>query len=379
MKKLKIAYITIYDARDINNWSGTGYYISKTVEKYLGDVTYIGNLKTKKFFQHYIKKLWHKIIFRKSYDINRSELTGRAYAQLVEKELKKKNYDLIFSPDTIPIAYLKTDVPIVFWNDANFQGMIDYQYMNFSKESIKDGNFMNKSALDKSALAIYASDWAAKGAMEFYKVGADKVKVIPFGANLTFVPAKEEIKFKLNEKVNLLFVGKDWENKGGKIAYDAMIKLNEQGIKSVLTVVGCVPPESFSDDRLKVNPYLDKSNKEDAEFLRRLYLEADFFILPTRKECYGVVFCESAAFGVPVLSTNTGGIPTIIQEGINGFLFPLSANGKSYSDKIIEIINNGSYEQLCLTSRKRYDDVLNWDAAGKQLKKEIEKVIQWKK
>jgi len=49
MKQLKIAYIITYDAENVNNWSGLGYYISKIVEKYLGDVDYIVNLKTKRF------------------------------------------------------------------------------------------------------------------------------------------------------------------------------------------------------------------------------------------------------------------------------------------------------------------------------------------
>ena len=44
MKKLKIAYITTYDATDVNNWSGLGYYIAKTLEKHVGDIEYVGNL-----------------------------------------------------------------------------------------------------------------------------------------------------------------------------------------------------------------------------------------------------------------------------------------------------------------------------------------------
>lgn len=375
MRRLKIAYVTIYDASDVNNWSGTGHYIAKTVEKYLGDITYIGNLKPKKFFIHYLKRAFNKIFNGKSYDPLRSELTGRAYSQLVQKQLVNNHFDLIFCPDTLPIAYLETNIPIVFWNDANFHGMIDYQFMNLCRETLKDGDFLNKNALDKASLAIYSSDWAANGAIEYYKAIPNNVKVIPFGANMESVPDIEAFKIKLNDVLNLLFVGKDWENKGGKIAYETMTELNKRGIHCSLTVVGCTPPIEFTDDRVIVIPFLDKNKCVEAERLRNLYMNADFFILPTRKECYGVVFCESAAFGLPVLSTRTGGIPTIIKDGINGFLFPLSENGQAYADKITEIVGNGSYEQLCYSSRKRYNEVLNWDVAGEQLKIEIEKII----
>jgi len=125
---------------------------------------------------------------------------------------------------------------------------------------------------------------------------------------------------------------------------------------------------------MKVIPFLNKNKKEDAEILRKLYIESNFFIMPSRKEFYGVVFCESAAFGLPVLSSITGGIPTIVKDGVNGYLLPLSADGKDYAEKIIEIINSGTYEHLCNSSRQRYEEVLNWDIAGKNLEKKLKEL-----
>lgn len=371
---LKIAYITSYDANDINNWSGTGYYISKTVEKYLGSLTYIGILEAKEFISHKIKKLKYKV-FGEIYDPIRTELIGRFYAQEIEKQIKGKHFDLIFSPGTIPIAYLETNIPVIFWSDSNFHGMINYYITNYSPETIKDGNLMEKTALEKSTLAIYSSEWAANNAIDYYMINSNKVKVIPFGANISNVPVKNELKQKLNEEIRLLFVGRDWERKGGKIVYDTMKYLNERGIKTCLTVVGCVPPQSFIDEKMKVIPFLDKSDEEDAKILRKLYLTSDFFILPSRKECYGIVFCEAAAFGLPVLSSFTGGISTIVKEAVNGYLLPIEAEGKAYSNKIIEIIKGGKYGELCISSRKRYDGVLNWDVAGQELNRVVTEIV----
>jgi len=356
MKKLKIAYVTTYNALDVNNWSGLGYYIAKTVEKYLGELTYIGDLRPKRFIRHIIKRGYNKFI-GKVYDKTRSELIGKEYAYLVEKELKGRKFDLIFSPGTIPIAYLETNIPIVFWTDANFNGMIDYYFENLSDETIRNGNKMEKRALENCSLAIYSSDWAANGAVEFYGINPTKVKVIPFGANIDNIPSEEVLQHKISSPLKLLFVGRDWERKGGNIAYNTMKSLNEKGFEAHLTVVGCIPP--IADQKMKVIPFLNKNKKEDAEILRRLYIESNFFIMPSRKECYGVVFCESAAFGLPVLSSITGGIPTIVKDGVNGYLHPLNADGKDYAEKIIEIINSGTYEHLCNSSLQRYEEVLN--------------------
>jgi len=374
MKKLKVAYVTTYNALDVNSWSGLGYYIAKTVQKHLGEVTYIGDLKTRRYITHIMKSIWYKKILGKGYDKARSELIGKEYARMVEKELKKGQFDLILSPGTIPIAYLDTNIPIVFWTDANFSGMINYYFENLSDETIRDGNKMEKRALDNCSLAIYSSEWAATGAIELYGINPIKVKVIPFGANIDNIPSKDELHHKIGSSLKLLFVGKDWKRKGGEIAFDTMKLLNEEGIEAHLTVVGCVPP--VSDQRMKVVSFLNKNKKEDAEILRSLYIDSNFFIMPSRKECYGVVFCEAAAFGLPVLSSVTGGIPTIVKDGVNGYLLPLSAGGKDYAEKIIEIINSGTYEHLCSSSRQRYEEVLNWDTAGKKLREEVERTLK---
>ena len=61
---------------------------------------------------HAVKRLWYHRIAGRSFDATRTPEMGRAYAEAVEKELKGKNFDLIFSPGTIPIAYLETRIPV---------------------------------------------------------------------------------------------------------------------------------------------------------------------------------------------------------------------------------------------------------------------------
>lgn len=97
------------------------------------------------------------------------------------------NVDVVFSPGTIPIAHLKTNYPIVFWADATFAGMIDFypSFSNLCSRSIRDGNRMEQAALSKCSLAIYSSEWAAKTALDNYDVNPQKVKVVPFGANIS--------------------------------------------------------------------------------------------------------------------------------------------------------------------------------------------------
>ena len=88
-----------------------------------------------------------------------------------------------------------------------------------------------------------------------------------------------------------------------------MEKLEELGIPVQLTIVGCQPPGELPGNKIRVIPYLNKNRDEDAQLLEQLFFEADFFVLPTRADCSPIVMAEANAFGLPVISTYTGGLP----------------------------------------------------------------------
>lgn len=183
MNRLRIAFVSTHNAKNINKWSGTVYYMSKTIEKYIGEVEYFGNLTPPISVKSISKIIWYKKIKGQVYETWRIDIAKR-YSKYLEKKLNGKNFDIVFCPSTLHIANLNTNIPIIFWTDANFQGMINYYSKNWNIDSIKIGNSVEKNALDRSSLAIYSSDWAANGAIDFYKIKPDKVKVIPFGANM---------------------------------------------------------------------------------------------------------------------------------------------------------------------------------------------------
>ena len=88
-------------------------------------------------------------------------------------------------------------------------------------------------------------------------------------------------------------------------------------------------------------------------------------ILPTRSDCVPMVLAEANAFGLPVVTTQTGGIPSIVREGENGFMLPLSARGSDYAKVIAEIyLDDQRYAKLVTSSRAAFDARLNWDAWG---------------
>ena len=375
----EIAYVTTYDSSDIHAWSGLGNYILRALQSAGFQTEHIGGLRDRYSFIFKIKKAFYAKILSKTYLRNREPTLLKNYATQVERALALISCDVVFSPGTIPIAYLRTEKPIVFWTDATFSGMIDFYpgFSNLCAETIKNGNKMEQSALSKCRIAIYSSEWAANTAIQNYDVDPAKVKVVPFGANISCNRNLQDINSIIKNKnfdtCRLLFVGVDWFRKGGDIALIVADLLTQRGIRTELHIVGCNPAISLPTF-VKQHGFLSKSTEEGRRSLDKLMTESHFLILPSRAECYGVVFAEASSFGLPSLATRVGGIPTAIQDGKNGQTFPLDESPEKYCDYIERFMSSKQeYNELALSSFREYSERLNWLSAGKKVYDLIQK------
>ena len=336
---MKIAYVTTYDSSDLKQWSGLGFHIHSALRNNGFQTIPIGNLRNRYDRITRAKRKLYKRFFSKTYLKDREPFLLKFYAYQIEKYLSSINCDAVFSPGTIPIAYLRTKKPLIFWTDATFAGMLNFYpgSTNLCSESIRDGNRMEQLALSKCRLAIYASEWAANTATYNYDVNPSKVKVVPFGANIDCNRDVEEIHKIISSKrfeiCKLLFMGVDWIRKGGDISIKAAELLNRRGIKTELHIVGCNPPGEVPSF-VKLHGFVSKKTEEGRNLLDKLFADSHFLILPSRAECYGVVFAEASSFGLPSLATSVGGIPTVIHDGINGQTFPLQEGPEKYCDYI---------------------------------------------
>jgi glycosyltransferase involved in cell wall biosynthesis len=376
---MKIAYVTNYDALDINAWSGSGYNILQALKASGFQTETIGNLSDKGNFLYRIKKVLYSKILSKNYHREREPALLKHYATQVESTLASINCDIVFSPGSLPIAYLQTEKPIVFWTDATFAGMIDFypSFSNLCIETIKKGNEMEQLALSNCRLAIYTSEWAANTAIQNYDVDPEKIKVVSFGANIDCNRNLQDIdliiKIKNFEVCKLLFIGVDWFRKGGDFAFTVAYILNKRGIPTELHVVGCNPPARLPGFVIQ-HGFVSKKTEEGRVFLDKLMMESHFLILPSLADCVPVVFAEASSFGLPCLATNVGGIPTAIHNGKNGMTFPLNENPEIYCDYIEGLLSSKQeYNELALSSFREYIERMTWSTAGEKVYDLVEK------
>jgi glycosyltransferase involved in cell wall biosynthesis len=80
------------------------------------------------------------------------------------------------------------------------------------------------------------------------------------------------------------------------------------------------------------------------------------------------VFCEASAHGLPVITTDVGGVGEAVRTGENGVALPIEAGAADYADVIESHYDAGAgYRQLVVSTREAFDVRLNWDVWGREV------------
>lgn len=382
--RLRIGFITSSDPLDRRSWSGVYYSIFKALERNLGEVVALGPVTLRVPFALGARlNTWIlQPLTGKRYHHTWSVLISRIYARIFGRKLAGQHFDLLVAPASFTeIAYLRTDVPVVYIEDSTLNQLIDFYpglsgLLSISKSEL---NYIEKRALTMASLVCYSSEWAAQSARDDYGTPTEKLAVIPFGSNYPNPPTREQAQHHTpaaNGNCRLFLLGGEWGRKGGAIAYDTMVALQELGIPATLTVVGCRPPdpENYTNPGFRTIPFLNMGVPADRDQLHELFSTADFFLLPSRAECAAIAFCDANSFGLPVFTTDVGGIASFVQQGVNGYMLPLSATGQDFARQMQQILADPAlYQRLRQQSRAQYEAILNWDQWAVGLRHALEK------
>ncbi|MFE1747588.1 glycosyltransferase family 4 protein [Coleofasciculus sp. H7-2] len=349
--------------------------MSKALENQFDFFECFDALKEKHSLLAKFKNRLYKYITKAPYHYWAEPSASKNYAKQISRRLLNSNPDVIVSPNINLIAYLESKQPIVLWTDSLFSGIMNsFPDGVPCRESIKNLNTMDVLALKKCELVIFSSEWSAQAAMKTYKVNPSKIKVVPSGANIECNRTLDDIKNILKEKTSkickLLFLGINWFRKGGDIALEIAKELNKSGLTTELIIAGCQP---ISDEPLpkfvRSLGFIDRSKKDGQQVLEQLFVESHFLILPSREDWTPAVIREASSFGLPSISTNVGGIPTILRDNLNGKIFALDASIADYCSYILQTFTQVyEYDKIAISSFNEYQSRLNWSVAGKTVK-----------
>jgi len=362
----RIAFVSLSDANDPADSSGAPYNIRKGFQDIGCSVIDVFPLSSHIERLFLCRKLLHRVRGY-YYSPNREPDYLQEIAALIEDRLADIDYDFLFAVHSVPVTKVKIRRPIVISHDQTFLERMDYfpfEKRPPARDYVDKALVQEYEAFHNADLCVYPSERSAEILKSHFLVPQENVSVIPWGANLprepTHAQASDYIGSRDHNRLQITFIGVEWARKGGDIVVQTCSILRERGIDVRLNIIGAQPPASDSA-YMQVFSFLDKKSSRDFEQYWDLISQSHFLFVPSRVEAYGHVFCEAAAFGVPSVAANTGGIPTIIENGITGYCLDLDASPMEFADKIQALFQDKqAYSEMAHRCRERYETRLNW-------------------
>lgn len=165
---------------------------------------------------------------------------------------------------------------------------------------------------------------------------------------------------------NILFVGREFERKGGDTLLRAFAMVREEFPQASLTIVG--PRDLHVDQPGVVNlGYLNGDNPSDRDRLVRAYREATLFCFPTRYEPFGLAVLEAMYAGLPCVATRAWAIPEMVIDGQTGYTAPAGDVG-AFAGAVCRLLADKKLAaQMGAAARERAERHFSWEAVTRMM------------
>jgi glycosyltransferase involved in cell wall biosynthesis len=286
--------------------------------------------------------------------------------EAVKRDIDRGTYDILLGLHASTVVPdLEIRCPLVYVTDAT-SALLNSYYPRRQGLSEQEVDWLQKCeeiTIGRSDAILVPTQWAADSVIQDYGADPNRVYTFEWGGNLDRLPTPIDKSQVMGDgEVQFLFVGLDWERKGGEIAVEMVNVLRAAGIAASLTVVGAKIPKKSRNRFVQSVGMLNRANPEESAQLDELFQAADFYVHPARAECYGHVLCEALGFGVPVLAAQTGGISQCVLDGETGVLLSPDATAADYAARVQELI--ADKETLAEMRKNAVQDFrrrLTWD------------------
>jgi alpha-maltose-1-phosphate synthase len=204
------------------------------------------------------------------------------------------------------------------------------------------------------------SDRLRRSFIEDFGIAPERVHAVRAGPN--FDPAEVPGERAPVREPNILFVGTQFQRKGGDVLLEAFRVVRRSLPAARLTIIG--PRDlAIADEGVDMVGHLRQDDPSARRRLLDAYASAAVYCLPTRYEPFGISYLEAMYFGVSCVGTDTGAVPEMIINGETGYLVPVD-DAAALADRLLALLTNAELAaRMGDAGRRRAREVFTWPAA----------------
>jgi D-inositol-3-phosphate glycosyltransferase len=175
----------------------------------------------------------------------------------------------------------------------------------------------------------------------------------------------------------LLFVGRIQPLKGLDVAVETLAALGRSD--ATLLVVGGASGTEGAAELARVNALADSLGvsgqirfvePQPHHLLATYYRAADVVLVPSRSESFGLVALEASACGTPVVATAVGGLLSLVEDGVNGYLVP-ERDGHLFAKRVAQILADAQLARAMGVSAVRRSAAYSWRGAAVRMRRVV--------
>lgn len=317
---------------------------------------------------------WKQKGKKKLSQLHKSSWTFLQRTKFCQEKLSKLDgkFDIIlqisgmFAPT---LDYKNFNVPFVTINDYTMALCKKYPEWASSPSELETWIELEKELYENARFIFAASENTRNSFINDYGIDARKVIKVSYGNTLE---ATTKFSRDLDNKI-LLFVGKDFERKGGYTLLESFQKVKQVIKDARLIVLGA--DKDFLNTRqpgVEILGYIKNIND-----VKSLYEQASVFVMPSLCEPFGLVFLEAMEYKLPCIGSTVDAIPEIIEEGKTGFLVP-PGEATFLAEKIIKLLTDKNLSmQMGMAGYNLLKQKFNWDILGEKMDKCLKECVDF--
>lgn len=338
-------------------WSGTYYSLYKALEPYFKIID-IDLTKENTVIDKIKLRLFGSDLYFRETKGNRKYVSRLLLSK--EKKCVFQFAENIFdSADVSSYIYMDFSVSYVEYMMDYYPEIFAYSnFRNVRKNAIRRRASYQTEYLKNCQGIFTMGHWLAEDLVNRCGIAASKVHCVGGGINLK----KELIDYSQKKGNKILFVGRDFERKGGFLVVEAFKRLKERVHNVELYVAG--PAMNPIKENIEGYHYVGDCDYDKTAALFNL---CDIFVMPSYFEAYGLVFIEALSFGLPVIARNAFEMPYFVEDGKSGLLLQKD-DVDILSNMMERLLKDENIKSYVKAKREFYLSEYSWDKVANKIR-----------